>query len=111
MQKVGAAGKNCILRVNAKVVEILERKPQRGAGLMYKPVFQISFMERTVLIKSATYTNLLQFELNQEISIYINPNNPQDFMYESPYISIVIFADILACSFPLIAMLLLYIFF
>lgn len=95
----------CTLRIRVQVVEVLTRKPQRGAGLLYKPIFKISLVKSENLIKSATYTHLFKFDPGDEIWIYVNPNNLQDFVYESPYNDILKMLDMGACLLPLLAML------
>lgn len=90
----------CTLKVQVQVVDILTRKPQRGAGLLYKPIFKISSVKSERLIKSALYTHLYKFDIGDQIWIYVNPNDLQDFMYESPYKDIGILIDGLACVMP-----------
>lgn len=97
--------KRCTLRIRVQVVEILTRKPQRGAGLLYKPIFKISSVKSENVIKSATYTHLFKFVEGEEIWIYVNPMDIQDFMYEPPYKNILLFVDGLSCIMPLLAML------
>lgn len=95
----------CTLRICAQVKELLTRKPQRGSGLLYKPIFKICLKGSEYIINSATYSQLLKFEIGNEIWININLDDPQEFSYESPYKDILIRLDIGACLLPLIAML------
>lgn len=94
--------KRCTLKVCVQVTDILVKRPRRGSDLVYKPVFTIYFTNTT--IDSALYTNLYHFTIGQKLWIRINPNDIQDFIYESPYKEIEMGADVLCCVIPLVVL-------
>ena len=110
IKKWSGRKKRCTLRVSVKVVEVITMKPRRSTVLVYKPIFEADVMGNKVLINSAIYTQLFKLETGQELELYINPDNPQDFMYDSPYKDKLLFLDILACVMPLFFMLLWFLF-
>jgi len=104
----GGRKKRCTLRVPAKVVEVLTMKPKGEFVLMHKPIFETCVMGNDVLINSAIYTHLIKLKTGQKLQIYINPDNPQDFMYASPYKNKLLFRDMLGCVMPLVMLLYLF---
>lgn len=97
--------KNCTEKVQVKVIEILSKRGGRG-GVIHKPIFKVCSLRKEIIIDSALYTNLYSFDVGQVLWIYVNPNDLQDFMFESPYIVIIMLADGVACLLPFIAILL-----
>ena len=97
--------KRCTLRVLVKVIEVITMKPTRGTVLLHKPIFEACLMGDKVIINSAVKTHLFKLEVGQELWLYINPDDPQDFLYDSPYKDKLIFVDKIACVLPLIAIL------
>ena len=104
----GSRKKRCTLRVPAKVVEVLNMKPKRTLVMMHKPIFEICVMGNNILINSAIYTHLIKLKTGQKLQLYINPDNPQDFMYASPYKNKLLFRDMLGCVMPLVMLLYLF---
>jgi len=105
---MGRKKKRCTLRVPAKVVEVLTMKPKGAFVLMHKPIFETCVMGNDVLINSAIYTHLIKLKTGQKLQIYINPDNPQDFMYAPPYKNKLLFRDMLGCVMPLAMLLYLF---
>ena len=103
--------KRCTLRVPIKVIEVISFRPSRGTVLLHKPIFEVCIMGNKVLINSAINTHLFKLEVGQDLWLYINPDNPQDFMYESPYKDKFLFYDKLICVMPFICMLFWFIFY
>lgn len=97
--------KRCTLRIRVQVIEILNKRPKRGSDLLHKPIFKVCLIKREIIINSALYTNIFKFELGQELWLRVNPQNMQDFMYESPYNEIIMLADGIGCVLPFLAML------
>lgn len=87
----------CTLRIHVQVIEILTKKPGKGSSLLCKPIFKICSIKNAPTINSALYTSLFTFNIGQELWLRVNPENIQDFMYESPYNDIIIFLDALGC--------------
>ena len=110
IKRWGERKKRCTLRVPVKVIEVIAMKPRRSTVLVYKPIFEVDIMDNKVLINSAIYTPLFKLEAGQGLQLCINPDNPQDFMYDSPYKDKLLFLDILPCVIPLVFMFLWFLF-
>lgn len=105
IKRWGGRKKRCTLRVPVHVTEVITMRPRRGTVLLHKPIFEVCLLGNKVLINSAVNTHLFKLEVGQELWLYINPDNPQDFMYESPYKDKLLFLDKLACVMPFVCML------
>ncbi len=94
----------CILRIPVCVIENIARRPRAGTVIFYKPIFETYAFGDRIIIDSAVGTQLFQLDEGQKLWIYVNPDNPQEFMYESPYKDKLIFFDKCACAFPFLFM-------
>jgi len=110
-KKWGEQQKRCTLRVPVKVIEVITMRPTRGTVLLHKPIFEACVMGSNVIINSAVKTHLFKLEVGQELWLFINPDDPQDFLYESPYKDKLMFVDKISCALPLIAMLMYFLMF
>lgn len=72
---------NCITKVRATVIDVLERRPRRGSGLMYKPIFQFVSNGTVYVIDTAYYSNVMKFEKGEVFDLLVNPKNYKEFIY------------------------------
>lgn len=89
--------KNCTLQVNATVTDILERKPMRGSGMLYKPIFKVTLNNESIIINSAKYSNLIQLHNGELVELLLNPNNTSEFLYVNNKYNVGKTADIIGC--------------
>lgn len=89
--------KRCTLRIQAQVVEVITTESRRGTAVLHKPILKVSLGGSEHIIKSAVIIRSLKFNLGEEIWIYVNPNSPQDFMYDSPHKDRIIFSEAGSC--------------
>lgn len=89
---------NCTLKVNAIVTNILERKPVRGTGMIYKPIFKVISNNENIIINSAKYSNLIQLHNGESVELLLNPNNTNEFLYVNNKYNVGKTADIMGCA-------------
>ena len=97
----------CTLRIEVEVIDVLV-KGYRG-GLVYKPIFRECETGRMIhqrLWCGAAFT----VEKGERLWIKVNPSDWRDFLFEKPYIDIMIASEVMSCMLPLIAMLLWFLF-
>lgn len=99
---------HCIVRVLAQVIQIDVKRPSCGSSLLYKPIFKTSMDGEEIIIDSENYTNIFKFQVGQLLWLNINPDNPQEFTYESPYKDIILLCQVIQCMMPFLAILLCY---
>ncbi|MBR6403444.1 MAG: hypothetical protein IKS48_08690 [Eubacterium sp.] len=97
--------KNCTLEVPVQVVEIYEKRTRRGYVLC-KPVFESVDPTNQVVIDSAYYSNLISFEVGDELVLLINPNDPKEFIYKDKRNNKGLVADMVACCMPILVIIL-----
>lgn len=95
--------KNCTKQLFVEVKEILEKKTARG-GMVYKPIFITTDGENNI-IDTAFYSSLVSFEIGQQLTLLINPQNPKDFLYENDSYNKGIIVDVLCCCLPFVFIL------
>ncbi len=98
--------KRCTLKIPVRVIEVIARKPRSGNAMLYKPIFETFISGERKIIDSARSTMLFQLEEGQELYLYVNPSDIQDFTYDSPYKEKIIFLDKIACIAPFLFIIL-----
>ena len=89
--------KRCVMPITVTVTEVLERKPQRGIGLLYKPVFAGTVNENPIIIDTAKYTNFIHFSKGEDVELLIDPDNPKEFIYAEKKYNVGKDVDTLLC--------------
>lgn len=104
-----ARNERCTVRTCVEVIEIRSKRPPRGSGLIYKPIFRVCSIKNNILIDSADYTAIYRFEIGQILWIYVNPENIQDFRYDKPYITILMLLELIVGMMWLLSMIMVYV--
>ena len=92
--------KNCTREISAEVIKVLERKPMRGSSMLYKPVLRPMDAPEGTVIDSAYYSNLISFKVGDIVTLFVNPNNIQEFLYKDDSLNKGKTADIICCIIP-----------
>lgn len=93
----------CTYRVSAVVTDVLERKPTRGAGMLYKPIYSICVDGTNHTIDSAYYSNVFPVEKGDRFALLVNPENYNEFIYAEKSNNVGKKLDFLCCGIMLIA--------
>lgn len=90
--------KNCTKKITVHVSDVLEKKTRRG-GMVYKPIFTGIEDGREFVISSAFYSNLVSFGVGENVELFVNPEDYQNFIYAEKSYNKGLNADIFACIF------------
>lgn len=97
--------KYCTKELPVIVADVLERKPLNGE-MIYKPVFKS--LDEDMTIQSANYSNLISFQMGQQVCLLVNPEDPQEFLYKENAFNVGKTADIISCFLPLFLLIALF---
>ncbi|MDE6727633.1 MAG: DUF3592 domain-containing protein [Oscillospiraceae bacterium] len=74
----------CTEEATAVVVEMVEHKPQghNMRRITYAPVFEYEFGGKQYTYTSSTSSYPPQFSVGEQVTIKVNPNNPNEIYYK-----------------------------
>ena len=94
--------KKCTRLVHGLVIEVKERKPIRGSGMLYKPIFMVRDENGETKIESAYYPNPISLSVNSKVDLLVDPNDYNTFIYADRSLNKGLPADIICCCLPIV---------
>lgn len=94
--------KKCTRLVHGLVIEVKERKPIRGSGMLYKPIFMVRDENGETKIESAYYSNLISLSVNSKVDLLVDPDDYNTFIYADRSLNKGLPADIICCCLPIV---------
>lgn len=79
--------KKCTEKIFGEVVDI-DRHYSDKHHLLLSPIYEINYNGEKIRIKPDEYTNLYKYKIGQVDTLFINPSNPNEFIYPAKRIII-----------------------